>query len=107
MITAASSEIIENKIKPLVIEFLEERWLSLSEEKTKITHIEDDFDFLSQNTRKYNGKLLQKPSKKAIKSIKQKLHKTVSQNLGASARKLIQQLNSVLRGWSNYHKHIV
>ncbi len=107
VITAVSREIIENEIKPLVIDFLEERGLSLSEEKTKTTHIDDGFDFLSQNTRKYNGKLLQKPSKKAIKSIKLKLHKTVSKKLGASAIVLIFQLNSVLRGWSNYHKHIV
>ncbi len=85
---------------------IDHNWLS--EEKTKITHINDGFDFLSQNTRKYkNGKLLQKPSDKAIKSIKLKLKKTVSQNLGASAIVLICQLNSVLRGWSNYHKHIV
>ncbi len=108
VITAASREIIENQIRPIVLGFLEKRGLSLSEEKTKITHINDSFDFLSQNTRKYkNGKLLQKPSKKAVISIKQKLQKTVFQNLGASAIVLIYQLNSVLRGWSNYHKHIV
>ena len=108
VITAASREIIENEIKPIVTGFLVKRGLSLSEEKTKITHINDGFDFLSQNTRKYkNGKLLQKPSDKAVKSIKLKLKNTVSQNLGASAIVLICQLNSVLRGWSNYHKHIV
>ena len=107
VITAASRKIIEIEIKPLVIGFLEKRGLILSEEKTKITHINDGFDFLSQNTRKYNGKLLQKPSKKAIKSIKLKLRETVFKNLGASAKHVIQQLNSVLRGWTNYHKHIV
>jgi len=107
IITAASREIIEVQIKPLIIGFLKERGLSLSEEKTKITHIEDGFDFLSQNTRKYTGLLLQKPSKKAIKSIKRKLRKIVFKYLGASPKKLIQQLNSVLRGWTNYHKHIV
>ena len=107
IITAASREIIEDKIKPIVTEFLEIRGLSLSEEKTKITHINDGFDFLSQNTRKYNKLVLQKPSKKAIKSIKRKLRKIVFKYLGASPKKLIQQLNSVLRGWTNYHKHIV
>lgn len=107
VITATSREIIENKIKPLVIGFLVKRGLSLSEEKTKITHINDGFDFLSQNTRKYNGKLLQKPSKTAIKSIKLKLREIVFKYLGASPTKVIQQLNSTLRGWSNYHKHIV
>jgi len=107
VITAISREIIENEIKPLVIGFLVKRGLSLSEEKTKITHINDGFDFLSQNTRKYNGKLLQKPSKKAIKSIKLKLREIVFKYLGASPKKVIQQLNSTLRGWTNYHKHIV
>lgn len=107
IITAKSREIIENEIKPLVIGFLIKRGLSLSEEKTKITHISDGFDFLSQNNRKYKGKMLQKPSKKAIKSIKLKLREIVFKNLGASPKKVIQQLNSTLRGWANYHKHIV
>jgi len=108
IITAASREIIKNKIRPIVIRFLVKRGLSLSEEKTKITHITQGFDFLSQNTRRYNnGKLLQKPSKKAIKSIKLKLREIVFKYLGASPKKVIQQLNSTLRGWTNYHKHIV
>jgi RNA-directed DNA polymerase len=108
VITAASREIITNEIGPLVKAFLVERGLSLSEEKTKITHIDEGFDFLSQNSRKYpNGKFLQKPSKNAGIEIRHKLRKLVSQNLGASPKTLIQQLNSVLRGWTNYHKHIV
>jgi len=108
VITAASQEIIKNEIKPLVIGFLKQRGLSLSVEKTKITNIKDGFDFLSQNTRKYsNDKLLQKPAKKAIKEIKLKLKKEVSRNLGKSPIVLIYQLNSILRGWTNYHKHIV
>ena len=108
IITAASREIIEKEIAPLVESFLEKRGLSLSEEKTKITHINDGFDFLSQNTRKYpNGKLLQKPAKKAIIAAHKKLREIVFKNLGANPKKLIQSLNSFLRGWSNYHKHIV
>lgn len=108
VITAASREIIENEIKPIVKGFLKKRGLSLSEEKTKVTHINDGFNFLSQNTRKYSkGKVLQKPDKSAIKSIKSKLRKTVFKYLGASAKKVIIQINSLLRGWTNYHKHIV
>jgi len=107
IITAKSQKIIENEIKPLVIGFLAERGLSLSEEKTRITHIDDGFNFLSQNTRKYNDKILQKPSKNAIKSIKLKLHKAVINNKGKSPIVLINIVNSILRGWTNYHKHIV
>jgi RNA-directed DNA polymerase len=108
IITAASREIIENEIIPLVEQFLKERGLSLSPDKTKITHISEGFDFLSQNTRRYsNGKLLQKPSKRACIEIRHKLKEVVTKNLGAPAVKLIKNLNSVLRGWTNYHRHIV
>jgi RNA-directed DNA polymerase len=108
IITAASHEIIENEIAPLVEAFLKARGLSLSPEKTKITHIEEGFDFLSQNTRRYpNGKVLQKPSDKAVVEIRHKLRTLVIKNMGAPAHKLITKLNSVLRGWSNYHRHVV
>jgi RNA-directed DNA polymerase len=108
IITAASREIIVNEIEPLVKDFLKERGLSLSPEKTKITHISDGFDFLSQNTKQYrNNNVLQIPAKKAITGIKSRVREIVFKNLGASAKKLILQLNSALRGWTNYHKHIV
>ena len=111
VITAVSRELIENEILPLVKEFLLERGLNLSEEKTKITHINEGFDFLSQNTRKYKNKhkdqILQIPSDKAVTEIKRKLRETVFHNLGTKPNKLILQLNSILRGWTNYHKNIV
>jgi RNA-directed DNA polymerase len=69
VITGCSKEQLENEIKPLVIEFLQKRGLHLSEEKTKITHIDEGFDFLGQTVRKYDGKLLIKPSKKSIKAF--------------------------------------
>jgi len=108
IITAASREIIENEIAPIVEEFLNPRGLSLSPEKTKITHITEGFDFLSQNTRKFkSGIILQQPAKKAIKEIKRKLREAVFKNLNAKPKQLIAILNSILRGWTNFHKHVV
>ena len=66
VITGSTKELLENEIKPLVEEFLASRGLVLSQKKTRITHIEEGFDFLGQNVRKYNGKLLIKPSKKNV-----------------------------------------
>jgi RNA-directed DNA polymerase len=43
--------------------------LQLSPEKTLVTHVDDGFDFLGQNLRKYNGKLLIKPSRKTCAAI--------------------------------------
>ena len=50
---------------------------------------------------------MQTPAKKAIVDIKHKLRVMVFKNLGATAKLLIQRVNRVLRGWTNYHKHIV
>src|SRR5271155_1027852 len=57
IITGSSKELLENEVKPLVERFMLERGLQLSPEKTCITHIEQGFDFLGQNLRKYGGKL--------------------------------------------------
>jgi len=108
VITAASRQIIEDEIAPLVEYFLKERGLSLSPEKTKITHVNDGFDFLSQNNRKHSkGKFLQMPAQKAVVEIRYKLRTLAFKNLSAPPKILIQKLNSVLRGWTNYHKHVV
>ena len=64
IVTGASREILENEVRPVIESFLRERGLVLSSEKTKITHVRDGFDFLGQNLRKFDGKLLIRPSKK-------------------------------------------
>jgi RNA-directed DNA polymerase len=64
-VVTAENEDILKEIKTLLIDFLFERGLSLSEEKTLITHISKGFDFLGFNVRKYNGKLLINPPRRA------------------------------------------
>lgn len=106
VITAASKEVITVEIIPLVKDFLLERGLQLSPEKSKVTHINDGFDFLSQNVRKYNGKLVIRPSKSSVKSFKDKIKKMIRDYRGIPAHSLIRILNPVIQGWSNYHKGI-
>ncbi len=107
IITGATKEVLENEVKPLVEEFLKIRGLELSQEKTKITHIEKGFDFLGQNIRKYDGKLLIKPSKKNIKAFLDNVREKVKENKTAKQANLIKLLNPVIRGWANYHRHVV
>lgn len=62
IITGNSQELLENEVTPLVTQFLKERGWQLSERKTKVTHVNEGFDFLGKHIRKYsNGKLLTKP----------------------------------------------
>ncbi|MCP4265915.1 MAG: group II intron reverse transcriptase/maturase, partial [Candidatus Brocadiaceae bacterium] len=89
VITAINKETITKGIIPLVTEFLSDRGLELSPEKSKITNINDGFDFLSQNVRKYKGKLLIQPSKEAVQSFKNKIKKLFRENRGIPAHALI------------------
>jgi hypothetical protein len=81
--------------------------LQLSPEKTCVTHIEQGFDFLGQNLRKYGGKLLIQPSKKNTHNFLEKVRQLIRQNRGISQTDLIRQLNPIVRGWANYHRHVV
>jgi RNA-directed DNA polymerase len=57
--------------------------------------------------RKYKGKLLIKPSKENVEAFLRKIRKIVGANKTTRQADLIKMLNSVLRGWANYHKHAV
>ena len=107
IITGKSKELLENEVKPWVESFLKERGLTLSMEKTKVTHIEEGFDFLGWNFRKYDGKMLIKPSKKNVKALLGKIRETVKANKTAKQENLIGLLNPMIRGWANYHKGAV
>ncbi len=107
IITARSKEVLENEVRPLVENFMRERGLALSPEKTGITHIEDGFDFLGQNVRKYDGKLLIKPAKKNLQTFLAKVQEILKTNQQTPTGKLILQLNPVIRGWTQYHRHVV
>jgi len=107
IITGSTKELLENEVKPLVEEFLASRGLALSQEKTRITHIEEGFDFLGQNVRKYNGKLLIMPSKKSVLKHLGDIRETIKGYKTIKQDVLIVKLNPIIRGWANYHQHIV
>ena len=97
IITSRTKERLENEVRPLVVEFLKERGLTLAEEKTRVAHIEDGFDFLGWNVRKYGGKLLIKPSKKNVKAFLDDIRETVKANKTAKQANLIGLLNPKIR----------
>ena len=78
IITGTSQVLLQCEVQPLVEQFLKERGLELSHEKTRITHREDGFDFLGQNVRRYrNGKVLTKPSSQSVKTFLSKIRETI------------------------------
>lgn len=82
--------------------------LALSEAKTKIVHLTEGFDFLGFAVRRYpNGKLIIKPSKAAIRRIKDKLRQLMRALRGRNAAEVIRVIEPVVRGWAAYYRHQV
>src|SRR5262249_14136646 len=78
IITGTSQVLLKYEVQPLVEQFLSERGLELSHEKTRITHIENGFDFLGQTIRRYgDGKVLIKPSRRSVKTFLSKIQETI------------------------------
>jgi len=107
IITGAEQELLVDEVKPLVVQFLKERGLELAEEKTRIVSIDQGFDFLGFNLRKYRGKLLIKPAKSSIAAVQDKIREIFKTGRSLPQRELIRRLNPVLRGWGNYFRHVV
>jgi RNA-directed DNA polymerase len=105
VVTANSREVLED-IKDMIIEFLGQRGLELSAEKTVITHINDGFDFLGWNFRKFNGKLIIKPSSKSINKVTQTISELIHNSRTVLQEQLIYRINEVTRGWANYHHSV-
>ena len=107
IITGESPEFLREKVLPIVREFLTERGLQLSEEKTVITHIGEGFDFLGKNIRKYNGKLLIRPCKSEVKPFLGKVRDIIKSSKSIKQEILIRRLNPVIRGWVNNQRYVV
>lgn len=107
IVTANSEELLKNEIKPSLEAFLNVRGLRLSDEKTIVTHIQQGFTFLGQTIRKFKNKLIIKPSDKSIQSLLDKVRDICNKGKQSKTDIIITQLNPIIRGWANYHRHIV
>jgi len=106
LITGTSKELLRDQVQPLVAHFLKERGLELSHEKTRITHVEEGFDFLGQNVRRYRcGKVLIKPSSASVKTFLSKIQETIDNSGSLTAGEMIRRLNQQIKGWTMYHRY--
>ena len=105
IITGTSKELLEGEVKPCVEQFMKERGLELSQEKTVITCVDNGFDFLGHHVRKYHGKYIAKPSRKNVHAFLETVRSIVKANKQAKVENLIGLLNPVIRGWATYHRH--
>lgn len=107
VVTADRKEMLTEQALPAIEAFLHERGLNLSKMKTRIIHITDGFDFLSQTLRRFGNKLIIRPAKTAVKSLLSTVREQIRRMRSAPVKDLVGKLNPILRGWANYHRHVV
>ncbi len=95
------------QVKAGLADWLALRGLAFNEDKTRIGHLDDGVDFLGFNVRRYRGKLLIKPSKTAVKRIRERLSAEMRALRGHNAQMVLVRLNPIIRGWSAYYRHCV
>jgi RNA-directed DNA polymerase len=97
------AEQAEQRLTP----WLASRGLAFNEAKTRIVDLDEGFDFLGFNVRRYGEKLLIKPSPAAVKRIRQRLAAEVKALRGANAAAVLRTLNPIVRGWAAYYRGVV
>jgi RNA-directed DNA polymerase len=79
------------------------RGLAFNEDKSRVVTLEEDFDFLGFNLRRYRGKLLIRPSKAAVRRIRERPRTELRPLRGTNAPTVITRLNPIIRGWAAYY----
>jgi RNA-directed DNA polymerase len=93
--------------KAQLTRWLAPRGLAFNEAKTRIVHVDDGFDFLGFTVRHQGGKLLIKPSKAAVKRIRQRLGTEMRALRGSNAAAVLRTINPIIRGWAAYYRGVV
>ena len=95
------------EVKAQLANWLAPKGLVFNEDKTRVVCLEEGFDFLGCNVRRYRGKLLIKPSKTAQRRIRERLRTEMWSLRGANAPAAIKRLNPIIRGWAAYYRTVV
>jgi RNA-directed DNA polymerase len=120
------NEKVIRRANELLKSWLAIRGLELSQEKTRIVHSSEGFDFLGFNCKHYDSKnsshwekknstakikrstkLLIKPSKAAIKQHYSDISDQIDIMKAWKQEEVIKRLNPMITGWANYYRNCV
>jgi len=98
------------QVVEILTTWLAERGLSLAQDKTRIVHLDEGFDFLGFNVRRYRARRTSRtelvtlitPSRKTVMKVRDKLKAIWLTARHQPLSKTILMLNAVVRGWANY-----
>jgi RNA-directed DNA polymerase len=92
------------EVKARLASWLASRGLSFNEDKTRVVPLNEGFDFLGFNVRRYGTKPPIKPSKAAVRRIRERLRTEMRSLRGTNAQAVIKRLNPIIRAWAAYYR---
>jgi RNA-directed DNA polymerase len=92
------------EVKARLADWLAPRGLAFNEDKTRVVSLEEGFDFLGLNVRRYGARSLIKPSNTAQRRIRARLRGELRSLRGTNAQAVIKRLNPIIRGWAAYYR---
>ncbi|MBV9415414.1 MAG: group II intron reverse transcriptase/maturase [Solirubrobacterales bacterium] len=92
------------EVKARLVRWLAARGLAFNEDKTRVVSLREGLDFLGFNVRRYGTKPLIKPSKAAVRRIRERLRTEMRSMRGSNAPTMIKKLNPIIRGWAAYYR---
>lgn len=107
IITGKDPATLERDVRPKVERFLAERGLQLSAEKTRLSHVEQGFNFLGFHFKKYRKALLIQPQDGKTRELLEKVREVLNTYRGIPFHALLAKLNAVIRGWAYAYRHVV
>jgi len=108
VVTAPTREVLETHVKPRIEGFLRDRGLALDEAKTRIVEINEGFNFLGFHIRKFGRRerTLVVPQKEKVVKHLRAIKSYLDTHKQTPAGQVIRDLKPVIRGWSNYYRHV-
>jgi RNA-directed DNA polymerase len=107
MVVLCHSHRQAEQVKARLAEWLAPRGLVFNEGKTRIVSLNQGFDFLGFNVRRYNRKLLIKPGKAAIRRLRKRLAAELRRLRGSNVMAVLAKLTPIIRGWAAYYRGVV
>src|SRR5260370_26093112 len=109
MVVCCCSRQQAEDVKARLAQWLAPRGLAFNENKTRIVHLEEGFDFLGFNIRRYtrhgrSAVTLTRPSNDAVDRVRHGLADEIRNLRRSNPVAVIAKLNPLIRGWAAYYR---
>lgn len=106
VVICRSKRVLQRRIRPCIEAFLAERGLRLSEEKTRLSPLRRGIDFLGVHFRQSRQGLKISPAPGNVERFLQKIDQILLADASGDPDRIARSLSRMLRGWSEYYKHL-